>query len=556
MPPDEVLLQKRALLRELSANGPFTPVRIALLSGSTIGEIGNLLRLYLLAYGIEPIFYTGQYNRWYEEAVFGDADLAAFAPEIVYVHTSFRNLGDPGEMIQKLEAAWGKIGAVIIQNNFEMPPFRVMGNRDASHGILRQIEDLNRRIAEVAASRERFYVNDIHWLSAWFGLERWFDDALWYTAKYAMSLEALPLLGRSIANIVKSLLGKNKKALALDLDNTLWGGVVGDDGASALEQTEDTPKGMAFLDFQRYLKAVSKLGIPLNVVSKNTEEAALEGLSKALLKRDDFVCFRADWENKDKNLREIAGELNIGADSLVFIDDNPAERELARQSVPGISVPEMTNPEAYIRTLDAMGYFEVTAQTADDFARVANYKTEQIRKKEEELFADYGEYLRSLRMTAAFEPIKNIARVTQLINKTNQFNLTTRRYTETEVEAISKDPGIVTLCGHLSDRFGDNGLVTVLIASLSGDAAEIDLWVMSCRVFKRGLEYAALRRLLELLKARGVKTVRGVYLPTEKNKPVETLYRDLGFSGDDGGVWTAGIDEIVLPETMMEVAAE
>ncbi len=496
----------------------------------------------------------GQYDRWYEEAVFGDADLAAFVPEIVYVHTSFRSLGDPGEMIQKLETAWSKLNACIIQNNFEMPPFRLMGNRDASHGTLRQIEELNRRIADHALAHSKFYINDIHWLSAWFGLERWFDDALWYTAKYAMNLEALPLLCRSIANIVKSLLGRNKKALALDLDNTLWGGVVGDDGADALEQTQDTPKGMAFLEFQRYLKAISQLGIPLNVVSKNTEEAALEGLSKALLKRNDFICFRANWNNKDKNLRGIAEELNIGEDSIVFIDDNPAERELARQSVPGISVPEMTTPEAYIRTVDAMGYFEITAQTADDIARVANYQTEQKRKKEEQNFTDYAGYLRSLRMKAAFEPVGagNLQRVTQLINKTNQFNLTTRRYTEAEVEAISKDPGVVTLCGHLSDRFGDNGLVTALFASLSGDTADIDLWIMSCRVFKRGLEYAALRRLIESLRARGVKTVRGVYLPTEKNKPVETLYRDLGFVSENGEIWTADIDQITIPETYME----
>ncbi|MDR1670054.1 MAG: HAD-IIIC family phosphatase [Oscillospiraceae bacterium] len=555
MPPGEVLRKKRALLRELSAGGVFTPVRIALLSSSTVGELENILRLYLLAHGVEPVFFAGQYDRWYEEAAFGDAALTGFQPDIVYIHTSFRNLGDPDEMFSKLETAWAALGCAIVQNNFEMPPFRVMGNRDASHGLLSRVEELNRSIVLHAASHSRFYVNDIHWLSAWFGLERWFDDALWYTAKYAMSLEALVLLCRNLANIVKSLLGKNKKALALDLDNTLWGGIVGDDGADALEQTADTPNGMAFLDFQKYLKQVSALGIPLNIVSKNSEDAALAGLSRAYLKREDIVCFYANWDGKDKSLRAVARDLNIGADSIVFVDDNPAERELVRQSLPDTAVPEITSPETMIRTLDAAGYFEITALTEDDRARVAAYQAEQERKKEERSFSDYSEYLRSLRMTASFEPVSagNAARVTQLINKTNQFNLTARRCPESEIAALPDDPGTVALCGRLADRFGDHGLVTVLIASLQGETAEIDVWVMSCRVFKRGLEYAALRRLLELLRERGVKTVRGVYLPTGKNQPVETLYRDLGFSGGDGGVWTAAINDIMIPETFMGV---
>ena len=558
MEPNEILQKKRALLRELSAGADvFTPVRVALLSGSTVGEIENILRLYLLAYGIKPEFFVGQFDRYYEEAVFGDAGLVAFAPEIVYIHTSSRNLGIPpsDEVYEKLEQVWDKLGMTVIQNNFEMPPYRVMGNRDCSGGGLWQVAALNRRIAEYANAHSRFYINDIHYLSAWFGLERWFDDAGWYMYKYAMSLEALPLLCGNIAKIIKSLLGKNRKALAVDLDNTLWGGVVGDDGAAALEQTPDTPKGMAFSDFQKYLKAVSALGIPLNVVSKNSGEAALSGLEGALLKREDFLCFCANWDNKDENIRKIARELNIGTDAVVFVDDNPAERDLVRRFVPDAAAPEFGAPESYIRALDRMGYFEVTALSEDDQKRVEYYKTGQERKSAEGNFADYTEYLLSLDMKACFEPVNagNLQRAAQLINKTNQFNLTARRFLETEVAAMAADPDTVTVCGRLSDKYGDNGLVTVLTAGLSGDIAEIGLWVMSCRVFKRGLEYAALYHLLRLLKARGVKTVRGVYLPTEKNKYVENLYQSLGFSSENGTDWTAGIDEIVVPPYYMEV---
>lgn len=554
LPPGEVLRRKRALLRELGEAGPFTPVRIALLGGSTIGEIEPLLRLFLLAYGIDPVFFIGQYDRWYEEVVFEDPALVTFKPDIVWIHVTFRNAGDPEALGDKLVAAWDTLGSpVILQNNIELPPYRVMGNRDASHGLLGRIEALNRRIAEAAVARSKFYINDIHWLSAQIGLDVWYDDALWYTAKYACSLEALPLLCGNTARIVKSLLGKNQKALALDLDNTLWGGVVGDDGAEGLEQTSDTPRGMAFSEFQSYIKAVSALGIPLAIVSKNDPDTALTGFSKALLKPEDFSAVYANWRNKDENLRAAASDLNLGTDSLVFIDDNPAERALVRASFPDTAIPELSGPETYIRALDRAGYFEVTAQTPDDTLRVASYKAERERRSG--AFADYGEFLRSLKMKATFGPVNrsNQARVTQLINKTNQFNLTTRRLPEAEVEALSEDPGTVTLCGSLSDTFGDSGLVTVLFASVDGPTACIELWVMSCRVFKRGLEFAALRRLLEILRERGTATVRGRFLPTAKNGPVKDLYRELGFTSLDGEVWEAPIDSVRIPETFMEV---
>lgn len=556
MKPAEVLENRRALLRELSAKA-VVPVKIALLSGSTIGDLENLLRIYLLAYGLKPEFFVGQYDRWYEDAAFENIALRNFKPDIVYIHTTVRNLLE--DLYDRFETAWrnisDRLGCIIIQNNLEMLPFRVMGNKDCSHadGKLRIIADLNQKIADYAESNQRFYINDIHWLSANIGLERWFDDAYFYMYKYACSAEALVSLALNVAKIVKSLFGLNKKAIAVDLDNTLWGGVVGDDGAENLEQSLETPRGMAFWEFQKYLKGLSKLGVLLNVTSKNDARLALQGLEYAYLKREAFVEFEANWNDKHKNLANIAKTLNLGLDSLVFIDDNPAEREIVRQFLPDVEVVDILEPENYVRELDSKGYFEVTAMSEDDQKRVSYYKNEQKRREVGDGFSDYSDYLTSLEMVASFEPINegNISRTVQLINKTNQFNLTTKRYTENGVLALIEDDRYLTLTGKLQDKFGDNGLVTVIIASICNKNANIELWIMSCRVFKRGLEFAAFGELVRRLKARGVEKIIGLYYPTEKNKIVENLYHDLGFAEVDGH-WEIGIDDVNIPNIYME----
>lgn len=574
-----ILQKKKSIRRQLLTNPDLLEKKVAILSGSTVGEAKNILELFLLHHGIKPEFWEGQYNRFYEEAVWGDPGLISFAPDIVYIHTSNRNIeeypapGEPSEAVQaraeavyaRFRQAWDavreRLHCPVIQNNLEDPPCRPLGNSDAvsPSGGVHYVNTINRMFHEYAQTGAGVYINDLHYQASWFGLERWYDNAQWYMYKYPFAVDAIPFVAHNVANIVKSVFGKNKKALVLDLDNTLWGGVIGDDGVENIRLGIETPEGMAYRDFQKYIKALAAAGISLNVCSKNDEAIALQGLEhpSGVLKRNDFIVFKADWNNKDRNISETAEILNILPDSMVYVDDNPAERALAAASLPGLAVPEIKTPEDYMRILDQSGYFEVTALSADDRKRNEYYKANARRMEDQNRFTDYAEYLRSLEMVCSLEPFgeANLQRVTQLINKTNQFNLTTRRYTEEEVREYSRLQGHITISVRLQDKYGDNGLVSVLMAGTNGGIAEIDLWVMSCRVFKRELELAVFDELVRQCRQLDVSKIRGIYNRTSKNALVEELYGALGFSAvqrDEGrGEWEYVIPEVY--ETMNRV---
>ena len=436
-------------------------------------------------------------------------------------------------MWEKLKETYG---CVIIQNNFEFPYYRLLGNMDAvnPNGRVAFVNRLNALFAEYAAANENFYLQDIQYLSACYGLDKWGDSFYWHMYKYALCVPAIPTLSYNLANIIKSVYGKNKKAYVLDLDNTLWGGVVGDDGPENIEIGQETSMGQVYAEFQSYLKEQKQIGIMLNVSSKNEEENALAGLSRpdSVLKPDDFMIIKANWEPKSKSVAEIASELNIGTDSLVFVDDNPAEREIIRQNLPGVAVPEMDKPEEYLKILDRSGFFEVTGLSEDDTKRNEMYKANQERKKMQDNFADYGEYLKSLDMKAeigAFVPLY-MARIAQLTNKSNQFNLTTKRLSQADIEHMAEDSSYITLYGKLADKFGDNGVVSVVIGKIKEDALHIELWLMSCRVLKRDMEFAMMDRLTEECKKRGITRIYGYYYPTAKNKMVENFYGLQGFT--------------------------
>ncbi|MDD3428864.1 MAG: HAD-IIIC family phosphatase [Oscillospiraceae bacterium] len=547
-----LMQKKRSLKRRLLEKEGLIPKKIAVMSGSTVGEVKHILELFLLHYGIKPEFYEGEYALFYENLVFDDGSLAAFQPDIIYIHTSNKNIKNyPSQTdsealcAEKLEAEFAKFetvwkaalgfGCPVIQNNFELPPYRLLGNRDAwdIHGRVNFINQLNMRTAAFASANENFYINDLAYLAACHGLDNWFDEAGWYLYKYALRTEYIPYLAYSVANIVKSIFGKNKKSVILDLDNTLWGGIIGDDGPEGIELGLETPAGMAYSEFQSYLKELSALGIMLNVCSKNEESNALAGFNRAdsILKREDFICFKANWDPKSKNIADIAAEINILPESFVFVDDNPAEREIVRQELPTIEVPQVQSPETYIKSLDRAGYFEVTALSADDKKRNEMYKQNAERAALQQSFGDYSSYLKSLQMVCELGPFSfaHAERITQLINKTNQFNLTTRRYNAAEVESLIDNDSYITLFGRLIDKFGDNGIVTAIIGHVQGDALDIDLWIMSCRTFKRNLEHAMFDELVRLCAKRGIKTIKGHYYPTAKNLLVSDFYATIGF---------------------------
>ena len=552
----EWILKKAKSIKKTLLSDGTTRIKkkIAVLGGSTTHDVIKILELFLLHYGIEPSFYESEYGQYWQDAMFDNPELAEFAPDLVYIHTTNRNIaeypavGDSREKTEQLlkdtyehfHVMWEKLketyGCVIIQNNFEFPYYRLLGNMDAvsPNGRVAFVNRLNALFAEYAAAGDSFYLQDIQYLSACYGLDKWGDSFYWHMYKYALCVPAIPTLSYNLANIIKSVYGKNKKAYVLDLDNTLWGGVVGDDGPENIEIGQETSMGQVYAEFQSYLKEQKQIGIMLNVSSKNEEENALAGLSRpdSVLKPDDFMIIKANWEPKSKSVAEIAAELNIGTDSLVFVDDNPAEREIIRQNLPGVAVPEMDKPEEYLKTLDRSGFFEVTGLSEDDTKRNEMYKANQERKKLQDNFADYGEYLKSLDMKAeigAFVPLY-MARIAQLTNKSNQFNLTTKRLSQADIEHMAEDSSYITLYGKLADKFGDNGVVSVVIGKIKEDALHIELWLMSCRVLKRDMEFAMMDRLAEECKKRGITRIYGYYYPTAKNKMVENFYGLQGFT--------------------------
>lgn len=548
-----ILQKKRALKKELLQKSGLIDKKIAIVSGSTVGEIKNILELFLLHIGIRPTFYEGGYALFYENVVFDDGSLAAFAPDVLYIHTSNRNLRfwptptDTAETAQQkqddefayFEAVWQaaqRLGCPVVQNNFEEPLWRNFGNLDAAdaRGRVRYVRRLNERIAGYAEEHPNFYIHDLAYLAAAHGTNAWCDIQAWYAYKYACAVSCIPTLCHSLASLLGSLFGRTKKALALDLDNTLWGGVIGEVGAEGVELGSETPTGMAYAELQSYLKMLSQRGVLLNVASKNEQAAAESGFSRddSPLKREDFLRFEANWEPKSQSINRMAETLNIATDSFVFFDDNPAEREQVTQQLPEVAAPAVGAPEDSIRLLDKGGYFEATALSADDVKRGEMYRQNAQREAAQQSFGNYEDYLRSLTMTAdisAFNP-ETLERVTQLINKTNQFNFTTRRYSGAETEARMNSSEYITLAGRLIDKFGDNGITSALIGHTQGDEVEIELWVMSCRVFKRHFEYAMFDELVAEAKRRGAKAIVGRWLPTAKNLLIKDFYATIGFN--------------------------
>ena len=550
-----ILKKKRSIKKELLASGTGRiKKKIAVLGGSTTNEILNILELFLLDQGIEPEFYQSEYAQFWQDAVFGNEELSAFAPDIVYVHTTSRNLSlyefnmsaseeQINEMLENqyrhFEEVWTnvkeKFGCPVIQNNFELPFYRILGNKDASdiHGKISFIRRLNEKFAEYARTNENFYINDINFISACYGLEKWHDTSAWYMYKYAMDTQAIPEFAYNLSNIIKSVFGKNRKMLMLDLDNTLWGGVVGDLGQQGIEIGHETGMAEGYTEFQRYIKAHKQLGVLLSVNSKNDYENAIDGLKHpdTVLTPDDFVVIKANWDNKDRNTEAIAEEISILPDSFVFVDDNPAERNIVSEQISGIAVPEVNSVEDYIKTIDRNGYFELTSYTADDIKRNEMYRANIQRAGAEKKFSDYGEYLKSLEMEAYIDKFDDVAlaRITQLTNKSNQFNLTTKRYTLNEMEDVFGDDKYIKIYGRLADKFGDNGIVSVVIGRIDGNELHIDLWLMSCRVLKREMEYAMLDRLVEICRKNGISVINGYYYKTAKNAMVKDLFTDFGF---------------------------
>jgi len=528
--------------------------KIAVLCGSTANDIISSLELFLLNSGIKPSFYISEYNKYWEDSVFGNPELESFQPDIIIIHTTSRNITEFPESFseseesvnQKINAQFSRFSEMwkklerfncpVIQNNFETPLLRPTGNADfwEIHGKTFFINSLNMRLAEYAQKHPNFYINDINYLASCFGLEKWHSPDYWYMYKYAMSLDAVPELAYSLYCIIKSIYGKNKKLIALDLDNTLWGGVIGDDGQEGIEIGHETASAESFEEFQRNIKEYKKFGVLLGVCSKNDESNALLGLKhpETVLTPDDFVSIKANWNPKDQNLIEMSSELSLLPESFVFIDDNPAECNIADSQIPGINTINFTSVHEASYKLSRSGFFELTKLSGDDLNRNDMYIANAKRESQKKSFSSYSEYLKSLNMNAVIEDFKPVylQRITQLTNKSNQFNLTTKRYSDSDMQKVFESDRYIRLYGRLSDKFGDNGIVSVVIGEKNGKSLSIDLWLMSCRVLKREMEFAMLDVLVTECRKQNISEIIGYYFRTPKNNMVSELYADFGFS--------------------------
>jgi FkbH-like protein len=398
------------------------------------------------------------------------------------------------------------------------------------------IDRINYELAE-SALRSGDVLLDVAGLAETVGLSDWHDPQLWNMGKFAFSDQLIPLYADHVARILAAIRGKSRKVLILDLDNTVWGGVVGDDGLDGIKIAQGDATGEAHLAVQRLALDLRQRGIVLAVCSKNTDEVAREPFEKhpeMLLKLDHIAVFNANWNDKATNIQAIAEELSLGVEAVVFLDDNPAERGLVRELLPQVVVPELPPDAAcYARTLAAAGYFEAVAFAGEDLGRADFYRDNAKRATLQKQVGGVDAYLASLDMTITFQPFDATgrARIVQLINKSNQYNLTTLRYTDPEVTAAEKDPEVFTLQVRLADIFGDNGMISVVICRL-GEAGvwEIDTWLMSCRVLGRKVEHMVLREILEHARAAGVHKLAGTYKPTDRNKLVVDHYAKLGFT--------------------------
>jgi FkbH-like protein len=495
-----------------------------------------------------------EYDQVAQEALTPDSKVNSSKPDAVLFALDYRalplklHLGDGRASSATVQGVLGYLrslrnsiktntNAVCIFQTFAPPAEPLFGSLDrALQGTMSTlIDQINRGLAEsVLVSGD--VLLDVAGLAATVGLAEWHDPQLWNLAKFSFSDQLIPLYADHVGRTVAAIRGKGGKVLILDLDNTVWGGVIGDDGLHGINVAQGDARGEAHLAVQRMALDLRQRGIVLAVCSKNTDEVAREPFERnpeMLLKLDHIAVFQANWDDKATNIQAIAEELSLGLDTMVFLDDNPVERGLVRKLLPQVAVPELPEEPAYFaRTLAAGGYFEAVTFAGEDLKRADFYQNNARRASLQQQVEGVDAYLASLDMTITFQPFDSIgrARIVQLINKSNQYNLTTRRYADPEVCAAENNPEVFTMQVRLADIFGDNGMISVVICRPSESGVwEIDTWLMSCRVLGRKVEHMVLREILDHAREAGIHKLVGMYRPTDRNKLVIDHYAKLGF---------------------------
>ena len=551
--------------------------RLAVLGDCATQHLATAVRGYAFREGLALEVFDAGYNQIDAQLLDEHSELSAFQPEAVLLYRCTEKLYEAfcerpqGEktafaelQAQRIVREWERArrrcpNAVLIPFNFAQRDDGVFGNFAAKTpaSFAFQLRELNVLLArEAAAARDVFPV-DLDRLQSLYGAQTMRDEKMYLLAKLPLSLRFLPVLAAEVCHVIGAVRGSVKKCVVCDLDNTLWGGVIGDDGLDGIELGE-LGQGPAFVRLQRWLRELKRRGILLAVCSKNEEAAAKAPFLQhpdMVLRLEDFAAFAANWEDKAVNLRRLQQALNIGMDSIVFLDDNPFERERAR-SLPGLTVPELPeDPAQYVPYLESLGLFETASYSTEDEGRTLQYRTEAQRRALEADFSSYDDYLAGLSMTAQAKPFDSFhfARIAQLSQRSNQFNLRTVRYTEAQVAALAQNPDVFTLYFTLRDTFGDYGLIGVaVLEKQSADALFVSQWLMSCRVLKRGMEEFIADALVRTAKENGFARVIGEYLPTAKNAMVAELYPAMGFEKQKDGRFEAEVSRYRPHNTRIE----
>ncbi len=540
-----------------SRSGSMARLRLAILASCTVDHLLPAIRVGALRHGLLLEVHAGHYGQYRQDLLQPSSPLEAFSPEVLLFALTAADalapvpLGATSESaeaavrgaIEQLQALWrqarSRWPAMLIQQSFlnVAPPLFGSFEPMVPSAPCRLIERLNERLLEAVAT-EGAELLDVAGAARRDGLDRWFDPGQWLHGKMEVAPRSAPVFGELLGRLLAARRGLSRKCLVLDLDDTLWGGIIGDDGLAGIVLGPGSARGEAHQALQVYARQLKERGVILAVYSKNDPviaEEAFQRLPEMRLGRSDIACFVCNWQPKPVNLQRIAAELNVGLDSLVLLDDNPAERAAVREALPMVAVPELPlDPALYVQCLSGAGYFEAVAFTAEDRSRAAQYAANVQSTAEQESAASLGDFLAGLDMSTLFGRVTDLdlSRVAQLINKTNQFNTTTRRYTQEQVARFCADRDCIALQFRLRDRLGDNGLVSAMILRPVAAAAatlEIDTWVMSCRVFGRELEFEAMNIAVETARAAGMSALTGDYVPTAKNGVIVDLYSRLGF---------------------------
>ena len=539
-------------------------IRIAILGSFTLNGLAETIRVKCDEKKIQCATYVSGYNQYSQEIYDEKSQLYKFSPDVTFLIIDFRDvLGElflnpysvsveerkefvkdkSDEIINLAQTFVNKSKSKLVMSNFNIPSYSPIGINETreEYGLHDMIRDLNRIITTLMSLEPEIYIYDLNSFVTKFGENNIFDYKQYFYGDVRISLDYIPYLAEELMGYVKAVLGLNKKCIVLDLDNTLWGGIVGEDGFGGIKLGDD-PVGRAYAEFQHNLLALNQRGILLAINSKNNFDDAIQIIKEhpnMVLKEDNFACVRINWNDKAVNMKEISDELNIGPDSMVFFDDDPVNREYVKSNFPEIQTVEISDPSNSSKILKSMNDFQVLKITDEDAMRNKMYLEQRKRTELKTQVGNLQDFLKQLNISVE---IKNadkytIPRISQLTLKTNQFNITTRRYQEEDIRKFSQDKDKIVECAQVQDKFGDNGITGVYIINKDNKLQwTIDTFLLSCRVIGRGVEDGILSQIIEKARTEGVSKVRGEYIKTKKNKPAENFFPAFGFK-KEGNFW-------------------